>query len=158
MQFDSILTRKVLDADTWNLAGAYHLVDQGGNSGYLDFRPWQVSMGKDVYVAALNDPDTLADVTVVQAARQEPLRFHLEFGEFDFAALEVNEQKTGERLLNCDNPYNDDLDVSDDPIGEEFDFDDEEEMKRRFGYRFSCVERRGNGVDCLSCTTPSSRT
>jgi Protein of unknown function (DUF4240) len=54
--------RRYLDkAYTWDLWGAAHVVHGGcSDDGFAYFRRWLVSRGRDVYEAALADPDVLA--------------------------------------------------------------------------------------------------
>lgn len=46
----------------WTAAAV--ILDGCTDDGFIDFRNWLVSQGKEVYLAALKDPDTLADVSV----------------------------------------------------------------------------------------------
>lgn len=43
------------------------------DDGFIDFRTWLVAQGKKVYLAALKDPDSLADVPSYQDYRFDPL-------------------------------------------------------------------------------------
>lgn len=45
----------------WDAANIY-TVDGVGCDGFIDFRSWLIVQGKEVYLAALADPDSLADV------------------------------------------------------------------------------------------------
>lgn len=38
------------------------------DDGFIDFLFWLVSRGKEVYMNALNDPDTLADIDIPEGA------------------------------------------------------------------------------------------
>lgn len=38
------------------------------DDGFIDFRSWLVSRGKEVYMNALNDPDTLADIDIPEGS------------------------------------------------------------------------------------------
>ena len=61
--FDTI-TRVYMDlAYQYGLWTAASVIVRGGCSddGFMDFRQWLVGQGRDVYMAALKDPDTLAD-------------------------------------------------------------------------------------------------
>jgi|SRR5688572_23855815 len=44
--------------DLW--AALYVIIGGGGDDSFMDFREWLISMGRDVYHSALNDPDSLA--------------------------------------------------------------------------------------------------
>lgn len=61
--FDTI-ARVYMDlAYQYGLWSAASVMERGGCSddGFMDFRQWLVAQGKDVYIAALKDPDSLAD-------------------------------------------------------------------------------------------------
>ena len=50
-------------ADTGGIfAASCFLNDFMSDDGFYDFRMWLISQGKDVYMAALEDPDSLADL------------------------------------------------------------------------------------------------
>lgn len=46
-----------------------------GDDGFLDFRSWLIAQGKEVYLAALKDPDSLADVEPYGDCRFERLAY-----------------------------------------------------------------------------------
>jgi hypothetical protein len=46
-----------------------------GDDGFLDFRSWLIAQGKEVYLAALKDPDSLADVEPYGDCRFECLAY-----------------------------------------------------------------------------------
>lgn len=51
-------------ADKYGLWDAASVMKEYGCSddGFIDFRAWLIAQGKEVYLSALKDPDTLADV------------------------------------------------------------------------------------------------
>ena len=51
-------------ADQYGLWDAVSVIKEYGCSddGFIDFRAWLIAQGKDVYMNALREPDTLADV------------------------------------------------------------------------------------------------
>jgi hypothetical protein len=111
-------------ANLIDLWGAAYLI-QGGCSddGFRDFRCWLIGRGRHAYEAALKNPDSLADIL-----DGDPVDG---FG-LDAAAVRVYEAKTGmsdfyERL----DREEEDLPPPP-PEGVDWDFEDEEEMKRRF--------------------------
>lgn len=63
--FDAIAHIYIDLACQYGLWNASWVMDRGGTSddGFLDFRRWLVGQGKDVYLAALKDPDSLADAS-----------------------------------------------------------------------------------------------
>ena len=61
-RFDDIANAYIGLADQYGLWTAASVMERGGCSddGFIDFRTWLVGQGKDVYMAALKDPDSLA--------------------------------------------------------------------------------------------------
>ena len=79
--YENVADKKML----WNAAA----VMQNGCSddGFTDFKRWVISRGKDVYMAALKNPDSLADVSLFE---KYPC-----FEELGYIASDVYEEKTG---------------------------------------------------------------
>ena len=50
--------------DLWAACAATH--SHYSDDGFIDFRSWLISKGKEVYMGALNEPDTLADIDIQQ--------------------------------------------------------------------------------------------
>lgn len=107
--------------DLW---GAAYLINGGcSDDGFHDFRVWLIGRGRHPYEAALKNPDSLADIL-----DGEPVTG---FG-LDVAAVRVYEDATNQddfydRLerFETDNP-------PPPPEGDDWDFDDEAEMRRHF--------------------------
>jgi len=124
LAFQARFDEAMAAANTINLEGAAYLIN-GGEHGeaFRDFRAWLIGRGRHPYEAALKNPDSLADIL-----DGDPVDG---FG-LDAAAVRVYEEKTGmadfyERLdreeKNLPPPP---------PEGEDWDFEDEHEMRRRF--------------------------
>ena len=62
-KFDTIARVYMDAAYQYGLWAAASVMERGGCSddGFIDFRAWLVGQGKDVYMAALKDPDSLVD-------------------------------------------------------------------------------------------------
>lgn len=62
-KFDDIAHAYTDAADQYGLWTAASVIERGGctDDGFIDFRTWLVAQGKDVYMAALKDPDSLVD-------------------------------------------------------------------------------------------------
>lgn len=59
--FDKQFSEFHNQAYTWGLWGAAYVIGGGcSDDGFMDFRGWLVSRGKDVYEKALSSPDSLA--------------------------------------------------------------------------------------------------
>lgn len=86
-------------------AAAAAMLGGCSDDGFIDFRAWLTAQGKDVFMAALADPDSLADVGAVQAFAQEvrdsegftPLKGYQESASFEkliYTPSDAYEQKT----------------------------------------------------------------
>ncbi len=65
------------------------------DDGFLDFRGWLISQGKEVYMKTLKNPDSLADVDAV------PLDGYYQWETFTYIASEAYEEHTGEDIYDC---------------------------------------------------------
>ena len=65
-KFDDIINAYMSLADQYGLWAAASVMECGSCSddGFIDFRGWLIAQGREVYMAALKDPDSLADVQV----------------------------------------------------------------------------------------------
>ena len=113
-------------AYSWDLWGAAYVVHGGcSDDGFEYFRRWLVSRGRDVYQAALADPDSLAQLDVRPGSDDV-----WEFEEIYYVAKDVFEEKGGEGDVR---------DYSEpeagmggpDPSGDPFE-EDEEHLARRY--------------------------
>lgn len=82
--FDRIFTERMHEAYSWDLWGAAYGIEGGcSDDGFADFRSWLISMGREVYEAALGDPESLvgpaADPTVEVCS----------FEDFQYVTMEV---------------------------------------------------------------------
>jgi len=85
--FQKRYERYLVLANTWELWGAAYLMNGGSSDdGFKYFRDWLISEGRDVFVRAVADPDSLST-----AASQE----YFELEAFGYAALKVYELKGG---------------------------------------------------------------
>ena len=67
------------------------ILDGCSDDSFNYFRNWLIAQGKDVYLAALKDPDSLADVPVYGGGRFEPL---------DYLGASVYERLTGKDVYD----------------------------------------------------------
>ena len=65
-KFDDIACAYTSLAYQYGLWTAANVMENGGctDDGFIDFRGWLIAQGREVYMAALKDPDSLADVQV----------------------------------------------------------------------------------------------
>jgi hypothetical protein len=118
--FQRVFNQKMVDADWCDLWGAAYLINGGcSDDGFVYFRAWLISMGREVYSAALRNPDSLAGVV-------DPERDDHEFEDLWVVARQVYEELTGEAMPA------DDVQWPEKPKGEPWDFEDSKEVSRRF--------------------------
>ncbi|MFG1677402.1 DUF4240 domain-containing protein [Micromonospora sp. NPDC049282] len=121
-----------LDQETyrWDLWAAAYLMRGGcSDDGFDYFRGWLIAQGRAVWEQAVADPDSLAGVGV------DPDDDLVECEEMVAAAGDAHAASTGddeafwealEQTEGDDEPT-----ASADPAGEDFDFDDDEQMRAR---------------------------
>ena len=121
-EFDEAIGRLVAESYRTDLWAAAYLINGGASDDGFDyFRGWLIAQGRDVYVAAVADPYSLADVPAVRAAIAdgEELECETMLG----VAWDAYEAATGEELPETSGraalPQLE-------PMG---DFDDEDEMR-----------------------------
>jgi hypothetical protein len=101
---------------TWELWGAAYLINGGcSDDGFDYFRGWLLTQGREVFEAALTNPDSLADVVEEDEVECE---------EMLYAASRAYEEVAGTEMEGISVDYSN--------LGESWDFDDDEEMKRRY--------------------------
>lgn len=130
--FDEAFHRVSAQGYSWDLWGAAYLLNGGcSDDGFDYFRGWLVTRGRRVFEAAVADPDSLA--AVVDPDDLEGLECEDALG----AAWDAHQQLTGRDLPGPDGegPGLPDL-------GEEWDFDDDEEMRRRYPRISALVDGR----------------
>jgi hypothetical protein len=131
VEWNHIFDRLVFRARTVDLWGAAYTINGGASDdGFYYFRCWLVGMGKDVYEAALANPDNLATVV-------EP-RVDAE-AEIYAAAHQAWMAVTGRPDTD---PYPARNEYSDQAVtGEDWNFDDVEEVRRRLP-RIAAIYRK----------------
>lgn len=120
IDFEQHLHRLLAKAYTAELWGAAYIINEGcSDDGFDYFRAWLIAQGRIVYESALSDPDSLADFPdLIDGA---------EFEEFWYVARGAYEDKTGHEIP--DNAYRD---IQQPEICIDWNFDDFEEMTRRY--------------------------
>ncbi|MFI4860069.1 MAG: DUF4240 domain-containing protein [Phycisphaerales bacterium JB063] len=107
----------------WPLWGAAYLINGGCSDDSFDyFRAWLIGQGQAVFEKALADPDSLAEL--------EDLEEDATDGEDILAAAyDAYQSATGEDLPITKRAYPE--------LGEDWDFDDDDEMKSRYPKLFA---------------------
>jgi hypothetical protein len=116
-RYDEALRR----ANLWSLRGAAALMNGGdSDDGFRAFLDWLISEGRPVYEAALDDPDTLADLPDIED-------FGLE--DYGYVAADVYQELTGDELEPAEPAVAAERADSEAPAGEEW---DEEQLAAMF--------------------------
>jgi hypothetical protein len=132
--FEHILQEMLAISYQTNLWGAAYLINGGcSDDGFDYFRAWLISKGKNIFQSALANPDDLSR--------------YIHDDDFDFREYECEallgvssmafEMKTGQSM---DTFYEKINRISSPEIQMDWDFDDENELKKRFPKLFKKLE------------------
>jgi hypothetical protein len=116
--------------DVW--AAAYLIGGGCSDDSFMDFRAGLIAQGRDWYQKVAESPDSLAGHPAVATAARRPWDNPLFYEEVNYAASHAFERVSGD-----DHAFWDALDArakrdrTPVDMGEDFDFDDEQEMRRR---------------------------
>jgi Protein of unknown function (DUF4240) len=133
IEFELAFDAVTAEGYRWDLWAAAYLINGGCSDDCFDyFRGWLIAQGRAVWEAALANPDSLAEF--VDAEDQGDT-----FDGEDVlgAASEAYEQVTGDEegfwdaLERAQEAAPDAEETGAEPAGEEFDFDDEDQMRAR---------------------------
>ena len=102
--------------DLW--AVAYWLHGGCSDDGFTDFRSCLISLGRNLFFKILADPDSLTDIVDL------PDTPYMQAEGFQYVASKVYKQVTGDWPAGDYGPN--------EPAGEDFDFEDDAEMAKRF--------------------------
>ena len=86
------------------------------DDGFIDFRYGLISQGRDIYEAAVKDPDSLADAPIGLEAIDDEM--------FGYVASELYEEKASKNMPRKEAAVSE-------PGGEDWDFDDQVECRRK---------------------------
>jgi hypothetical protein len=117
------------EAYHWDLWGAAYLINGGcSDDGFTDFRTWLILRGRDVFQAAVANPDTLADLKVEQD--EADCECYPALNAW-FEATATAQDDAGYRAWDAAYraKYPKRAPLPD--LGEGWDFDDDQEMKKR---------------------------
>lgn len=133
------------EAYHWNLWGAAYLINGGcSDDGFIDFRSWLVLRGRDVFQAAVTDPDTLA------ALRVEPDEAECECYPAMrawFTATKTEENDAGYDAYNAAEQARHPGREPVPELGDGWDFDDDAEMRKRYPRLSALYTDREGGED-----------
>ncbi len=88
-QYAKVMDRLMARAYTWDLWAAAYIINGGcSDDGFEYFRAWLISQGRDVFEAALRNPETLVDIADPDVDAESML----------YVASVAHERKTGKAL------------------------------------------------------------
>jgi hypothetical protein len=125
--FGVVLARLQVESYQWGLWAAAYLINSGASEdGFDSFRGWLIAQGREVWEAALTDPDSLADV--VDEDRPEGFEGFdgegvLHVGSHAYKNL-TGDDAAYWKAVDAQAPDTPDL-----PAGEEIDFDDPDDLE-----------------------------
>ncbi|WP_338844794.1 DUF4240 domain-containing protein [Massilia sp. W12] len=139
--FDKAFNR----ADHWDLWGAAYVIGGGcSDDGFMDFRAWLISEGREHFEQALEDADSMADWELPEYCEAE---------SYAYAAQEAFEELGGEDIEEAVA----ELDIHEEDQDEEEDYQgtrgepwEEEDLEERFprlSERFAYTEEHGASED-----------
>jgi hypothetical protein len=121
IEFDRRFNEHWIRAYTWDLWAAAYIIGGGcSDDGFMDFRGWLIARGREVYEAALADPQSL-----VKVVKDEDDECQIE--GYQYAAGHAWARKTGKDYV--DFPYPQTAPYPEEPSGEKW---TEEDLPRRF--------------------------
>jgi hypothetical protein len=119
--FQAILNEKLNAAYSWKLWGAAYAINGGcSDDGFEHFRCWLISRGRNVFDAALANPDSLADIVDPEEEDSEH-----ECESLLYVARRAYEKVAGTKMPPPGRGQ------AREPSGERSDFDDDEETGAR---------------------------
>ena len=123
--FDLFFTQCMHEAYRWDLWGAAYIIEGGcSDDGFMDFRSWLISMGRDVYESALDDPESLLNPAI------DPTVEVCAFEEFQYIPTDVY---GGEIDHGLEHPL--------EPAGEPWE-EEGDDLRRRFPRLWEQFENR----------------
>jgi len=123
LDFEEQFARQRYRAYRYDVWGAAYLMEGGcSDDGFMDFRSTLISLGKELFTRALNDPDSLAEMI------DRPEVPFLQSEGFQYVAMNVYKEMTGRDL--CDDCRR--MPHPEETADEGFDFNNGEEMSQRY--------------------------
>jgi hypothetical protein len=93
VEFQRHFDERMNEAYRWDLWAAAYIVEGGcSDDGFSDFRSWLISMGREVFNAALRDPESLVDVADAPGIED------CSFEEFQYVPSQLYEDMMDEDL------------------------------------------------------------
>ena len=158
LDFEQQLSQAKQQAYRWEVWGAAYLINGGcSDDAFQDFRAWLVAQGRDTFTRAVADPDSLAEHPAVRRMADARRDGWLGLESLHYVAEEAYERRTGDHEAffaalsqrgprraadTAQHPAGEEPARHRDPAGEDWDFDDMAEMRRRLPRLASLFDHR----------------
>lgn len=158
LDFEDQLSEAKHQAYRWEVWGAAYLINGGcSDDGFHDFRAWLVAQGRDTFTRAVADPDSLAEHPAVRRMADSRRDGWLGLESLHFVAEETYERRTGDHEAfyaaltersgrrgtdTAQHPAGEEPARHRGPAGEDWNFDDMAEMRRRLPRLASLFDHR----------------
>jgi hypothetical protein len=142
----------------WDVWAAAYLIGGGcSDDSFMDFRAGLIAQGRGWYQMAADSPDSLAGHPAVAAAAGRPWDSPLFYEEVNYAASRAFERVSGDDHAFWDAlRVRDERDCTPADMGEDFDFNDEQEMCRRLP-RLAALCLDGNATLCRTSSSEAAQ-
>ncbi len=119
VEFQRHFDERMNEAYRWDLWAAAHIIEGGcSDDGFSDFRSWLISMGREIFDAALRDPESLTSIADAPGIES------CSFEEFQYLPSQLYEDMTDEELPETG------VSQLEEPVGEAWS-EDGDELARR---------------------------
>jgi len=136
------------EAYRWNLWGAAYTINGGcSDDGFIDFRSWLVLQGREVFQAALADPDSLADVVDGEDEEATCECYPASRAWFQATGTEENTEGYAAQHAAYEARHPRQTPAAEHDMGENWDFDDYAETRRRLPRLASMYHQEERGSD-----------
>jgi hypothetical protein len=158
LDFEEQMSQAEHRAYRWEVWGAAYLINGGcSDDGFQDFRAWLVAQGRDTFTRAVADPDWLAEHPAVRRMTDSRRDGWLGLEALHFVAEETYERLTGDheafyaaltqrdalrKTHAAQHPAGEEPARHRGPAGEDWNFDDRAEMRRRLPHLAGLFDHR----------------
>jgi hypothetical protein len=158
LDFEEQMSEAEHQAYRWKVWGAAYLINGGcSDDGFQDFRGWLMGQGRDTFTRAVADPDSLAEHPAVRRMADSRRDGWLGLEALRFVAEETYEHRTGDheafyaaltqrhalrKAHAAQHPAGEEPAHHRGPAGEDWNFDDRAEMRRRLPRLASLFDHR----------------
>jgi Protein of unknown function (DUF4240) len=128
----------------WDVWAAAYLIGRGRR--FMEFRAGVVAQGRDWYSRVLTSPDSLADHPAVAGTAGRPWDDPLFYEQASYAAPDAYQRAAGDEEAFYEAVADRDRDRPPPDMGEQFDFDDQDEIRRRLPRLYAVCVANGEHI------------